>query len=241
MSNFLSNIVANHTASVPMVQPRLPGRFETQEWSPASELEDLPSINQHTGYFGKPQDLPQQKAFKNQAHSIAIAKKIVGTESISDALSQQYLNSVKEPGLAPSILQIKPDNDATLSPLQHKLQPEEPSFRFAYDNQGTNKDSPPVNTELPKHKQVFAQKETVVNGSLYPYNKSTHLLNVQPVEKDLMAPIRQKGEGQSVIKVSIGRIDVRAISATAPVKQNPVPVKASHMSLDDYFNKKKNP
>lgn len=240
MSSFLANIAARHTTPVSPVQPRLPGRFETQGLSSTHESEDLYAYNGYTASPGQPAPVEPQHNPAHHSVDIESGSKKTFAANISDLPSIQQEDNTDTPHLYASVSQTIVKNEGRETLVQSLPEMNDQPVSAPYYKQETNKADHPKSNQPREKDHSFAEKKAAANGSLHYYDQSSYLPDIQPVAKEFTMPFVQSGTAQSLIKVSIGRIDVRAATTPVPARPNSIPAQTSRMSLDDYFNKKKN-
>ncbi len=244
MSSFLNNIVTRHTNAASQVQPRLPGRFETHARHSNHESENLSVPDE---YIATPSPAPGQPVALKRQHDlpniVADAEpgdNITSAGNILNPQPMRHNDRATTSHLYPSPSQtIAAGNENAEGLVQDPGYPDRASPGQFYNTQELNVPGRQKTAGQQQENNAFTEKEAA-DGFLHHYGQSNYLLNISPVAKEFTAPVIQAGTAQSVIKVSIGRIDVRATTTATPVKQNSIPAKTNRMSLDDYFNKKKN-
>ncbi|MEO8108832.1 MAG: hypothetical protein ABI594_02315 [Ginsengibacter sp.] len=263
--SFLNNIIQRHTNPANQVQPRLKGVFE-QENNPATDLQEVISENESTINV-MPADKPQSLFSQENESKVPIPSMLRGehevtAESIEGSDGEVIRNESQQPSDENRfsdlhfVESVKNDVSLDKEPFESnfisaKKELANQSFRND-DEQKVLKsekaDFQSASTNIiPVSATVARGEETPVGHEINPatefhvsQNKpSINTLNwVRDIKHFINAEAKEKVESPApVIKVNIGRIDVRAIGQQTPVKtkadSNPV------MTLDDFLKKKK--
>jgi len=231
MNSFLEHIAARHINPLQQVQPRLSGRFETQQ--------DFSLQDSYMG-FDIEENTKTTREFKQ------VNSQIISNIQLNKEASSQVTDPVIKPGFVQGY-----NHPLDIKPLENK----NVSFASLQSDEGQEKFSPVENMQdQPMNKPVKLPVVTIENQKVINEHNSintgntfvttNHLLQDHlpvhlPVVGDINLPPINTATGNSIIKVSIGRIDVRAIASSAPAKTNASASQKNRMSLDDYFQKKK--
>lgn len=254
MGNFISNLIARHTTAASYVMPRLRGRFEPQ---PGPAAEPMPVYSQ--GNIAPPADhppavtgaLPERRGPAATPPSAPLVQ-----ESGEQAAIPPVNNTIAPPETLLSLFapaaterpaaQAPPDNGG-----EHTRADNYPA---AMPTGGTVnnlfvKHPPPQNGGTNTPSTAPEQTQPVTTRPLY--------FSIQPAGQQGIVLSDHKGNGypdrnmqragagqyspaaaapQPVIKVSIGRIDVRALTQPAAAKSNTA--NKAVMSLDDFLKKR---
>ena len=233
MNNLLEHIAARHINPVQQIQPRLPGRYETQH----SSIPNDPFIDFNL------EEYKEVISSDNQAKTKTVSDNNFNKQNtIQDINPLAESNSFSKQNQLPESNTL--ENKTFVSPPLH---PKEEHSKILRETNNQQYDE--VANEAEKMTAVNTdQRKVLIEHSSYtrPGNSvliKNHLLqeNYLPTHlgemSDLTLP-QIYTSGQSVIKVSIGRIDVRAVATSSPVKTNTSPTQKERMSLDDYFKKR---
>jgi hypothetical protein len=268
MSGFISHIIARHTNPGFTIHPRLPGKFEPgfireniypeasydtgsafeqSDKKPAVSIAGDPgnershfskitvSQNWPSGQetiVGKDNDPPPEKVNSGRS-DISNARNIDPT----DPFEPVKTTSFQKRAFLNMVFPDKPGDLSETDPVEEKNHEEMPSFMENDPKPNTmhaylssNGDTMPQAGK--SEKGYLNSKELLIyqgsNGMKKNSNSSlSGFLNMNRQQKI-----------SSVIKVSIGRIDVRTITDPKPVKVNASDLHNPKMTLDDYLKKR---
>ncbi len=232
MSAFLQHIIARHTSPVQPVQPRLYNRFE-----PVVAEEPLTGELKETDTRTDTVAAPQAEMV-SQPVSTPTTSTIAAPENIAE---RSFLNETKQAGYfeqAPGDM-IDQTTFNPASPLPetqdgkiegaHTVQPNlfitEPAITKNIDQGSFRMEEPEI---------LHKPGQSLLNAAPLPVS-----LNV--ASENMGKPGAVNMQGHSVIKVTIGRVDVRANAAAQPTKSRSAAQEYIKMSLEDYFNRKAAP
>lgn len=253
MANFISNLIARHTTAASYVMPRLRGRFEPQP-APAAEAMPVdlrghvtPSADHMPLVTGA---LPERPGRTGAPPTAALMQEREEPTAVRPA---NHTIAPPETLLSLFTPAAKAAPDAQASPDHEGAHPLAGNYPAAIPTGGT------VNN-------LFVQAPPPQNGGTHTPNtapEQTQPANVRPLYFSIQSPGQQgialshyNGNGpagslpmqragqyspaaaapQPVIKVSIGRIDVRALTQPAAAKSNTA--NKAVMSLDDFLKKR---
>jgi hypothetical protein len=260
MNGFISHLIEKHIEPVNNIIPRLRGRFESYNVPapgipgkenfadreetdapgnrPVMQSTEKPGLGDDNAegqathksnvYIKDRHDEPQPAPFSLQNNNdqtenagipIGIKTAIAGRHSFNQILSEVIPNERDHDSmpLLPGEIKHQPSGKKDLSATK---QPEL---------------IPVIRPVLKKEKPVMEIENSVPQS---PSFTSQGLLNVDlPSRMDLQG-INQQPATPTVIKVSIGRIEVQAIAPAATVKTNRDGLQKPKMSLDDYLKKR---
>ncbi len=263
MNGFISHIINRHLHADMQVAPRLPARFEPPAvsaipaWQQGENFIDSSQTSFHSdkgtsieSNYLQTQESPIAESLTQPVvKNIKKTKYITGEENPqpsfvaaanrNDSLQGERANVIE---FVPSPLHAVPDTVAatTINPAQ---QPGSPLIYQATpaDKQvkgETGEKSPPVisrdlSKTVPEKRHIRPPSSVV-----------TPVPFVVPAARHSNTALRfgvsglQAQQTPQVIKVSIGRIEVKAVQATGPVKTARVEPPKPKLSLDEYLNKR---
>lgn len=261
MNDYINNLVSRHTEPAMNIQPRLTGMFESSysEHSllpVAEQITLVPEESKQTiempglhindtnpaqPFIENPQEplLFDDKKKQPPADPVTVSpgKNKVLTEVLSPSPLKQQLEPVQEMALPE-----KKMVDEEQSLQSHTTLVVNKDFHYELINQ-LAKDINPGRENVPAIKP--GDIDPVINDEKNKFVKESGQLLFPPVQPVLrtsgnaVEAIFNYHEGSSVIKVSIGRIEVKAISSESKVAK-PNVERSSHpaMSLDEYLKKR---
>lgn len=260
MGNFISNLIARHTTAANYVLPRLRGRFEPQAAAPAegtsgyfpAEAPPPQALRAPATKLPGEEDLPPQEAQEpGKAYDPAVvaATAFVTPPSGVAALfkppstaqrSTGYLNG--QP-LQPSFNSREAPGIPDSYALDNRPDPVPGTVNsFIVNNRPAQQEGLP---ETPIGKEQHAALSPLYFSVDQPGRQHSAFTFNNPPAPAMLAPDRSSyrseqpgaaAAAQSVIKVTIGRIDVRAVPQPAAAKTGAAPNPA--MSLDDFLKKR---
>ncbi|HOZ85945.1 MAG TPA: hypothetical protein PK191_10705 [Niabella sp.] len=246
MNHFIEHIIARHSIQVPQVQPRLTGRFESQGFA-SNYMDSVEGFEQADSASFNRNDLNKKKD---------TALNDLGNNPVTDNLEKENKEAATSLiGENSSLLINLMDADG----FNKKTEKQE-SFQNGNTNLKSDRFMSKADTKQDIHSEWsnsdsehFSLQTQQLNDSSISPNQSenTHRLDGDffktnppltrmPFADELKLPVNNSNAGQSVIKVSIGRIEVRATSAPAQGNISGSTQKKTRMSLDDYFKSRKN-
>ncbi len=266
MSDFLTNLVSRSVNRVPVVQPRLASRFETQAAIPGlnpgsfarerldqvnSELVELETADlSDTGVpvlrdresaiatqptqprpreFNPPNGMPQQS--QNTAQSKMIAAQPVANNAIeSNAIQQQ----------SPETATLIESSIVSPQPLLPFSALSNPSLQTAVQPLGSS--TAPRSQEASPNADSLIERQDIIPENLQPVASSIEAsIRVQPqITPHLeshQVELPATASPPPTIHVTIGRIEVRAHTASAPAKPAPRS-SAPALTLDRYLSQR---
>jgi hypothetical protein len=242
MSNFINNIANRHMQPAGGVQPRLRGRFETPAPPVAAEPDNVepfplampaapvttapvdPSSPKRPGPTGGQDHLPE---------NVTTVKEIIP----ADIFSPEKIKLETIPPVTPAAPTVPPllplyDNKALETTAPHP-----PAFVMPPDRVANGNEPTPV-TAAPQIPSPQAEYVRHHEAPQLAEEARSWLRGSSPNEpRRQEAADRQPPAAPPVIQISIGRIEVRAVTATAPAKTPPASTPV--MSLDEFLKRKK--
>ena len=249
MGNFISNLIARHTTATSYVMPRLRGRFEPQPgpaaeampvYSPGNITPSADHTSAVTGVFPErrgPAATPLAQENEDQPAIPPANNTIAPPETL--------LSLFAPAATVPPAAQAPPDNggEHTRADNYPATMPTGGTVNNFFvkhplpQNGGTNTPSTaPEQTQpatgRPLYFSIQPAGQQGIAGSHYNGNGATGSFPMQGSGQYSSAAAAP----QPVIKVSIGRIDVRALTQPAAAKSNTA--NKAVMSLDDFLKKR---
>jgi hypothetical protein len=264
MTGFINQLLGRHTAAEPVITPRLPGLFEAETAAPSlsetaihSEIptaafqpvhEPLPVYN--------PQPLIQTPANNNEQNDAVHPHDQPGSKTYQPGMfSHPEESAFNMPDKEDSITNIShqhitaqtyypaQNNFYTMQdniPVQHSLLYDDWYRIPPLPAEHRKEDSQPVSLQKDKPAGTIKEAYPGITGAKNPapvvlpsVQSAAHAANT------ISAPLLQQ-ENSTVIKVSIGRIEVRAMTTPAPVKKTRTAASVPKMTLQEYLNKRNN-
>jgi hypothetical protein len=214
MSGFLSNLIARSFTDAPVIQPRVPSLFETS----SDEFPGEPQSSTPPGVA------PETTAPTNVSQSVSRSSpigEIATTNSIANASDTRETGSLLKPSErvtehAPVIAEAPQPRSQTVEVKKLKLE--------------TNK------VTVPAESFVDAKKDA---GRKTPASQALSKPRVVNVErrKDFSPAEQRSSTSAPIIRVTIGRVEVRAIHPPAPAPKPQKPA-APKLSLEDYLQER---
>jgi len=215
MSDFLSNLIARSFTDVPVIQPRVPSLFEPA----AGEFFDEPQSSTPTTAAAEtvaPTTAPSVS--KSSPVREAVTSQLIANESDADA--EKRLRKRDAPALESAPVSAKTQSAGKQTSGETPLEVE------------TKRIVAPVDSFRDGEKDADKRKRPSE-----PFSRPRPFQS-RP-RKDFLPVEQRSSKSAPIIRVTIGRIEVRAIhlapSAPAPKPLKPVPPK---LSLDDYLHKR---
>jgi hypothetical protein len=210
MSDFLSNLIARSFTDAPVIRPRVPSLFEkTADEFPGERESPTPAISAHETIAPTPvpKSLPGGET--------AITKSVANGP---DAVAEESLPKPNTPAheKPPVIAQARRPNAEAVEVEKVEVK--------------TNKVTVPPDSFRDGERD--AGNKRGVSGSF------SEPLAIQPRRRKGFSPLEQRSSTSApTIRVTIGRVEVRAIHPAPPV---PKPAKPStpKLSLEDYLHKR---
>ena len=212
MNDFFSNLIARSLSDAPVIQPRLPSLFETA----ANEFSDEGQSSAPA--LAAPETIPPTA-------SLGVASKSSPPSGpVRNRIANASEASAEEPPLR---------SDG----LEQKRAPQIAQAR-------SSEERAPAKELHVKTKRIIVPSDSFADGEKHEDYKTraseslSQRLSVQPrVRKDLSALDRRSSTTPPIIRVTIGRVEVRAVHQPTPA---PKPAKASppKLSLEDYLHKR---
>jgi hypothetical protein len=214
MSGFLSHLIARSFTDAPVIQPRVPSLFETaaDEFLGEAQSGIPPKVVPETT---APSSVPQSVSRSSPIGEIA------KTNSPANASDRRETGPLPKPG-------ERVTEDAPM--IAHAPRPKSQTVEVKTGKLETNKATVPADSFGDARKD--ADRKTSLSQA-FSESRPVHLerrKDVSPAEQRSSAPA-------PIIRVTIGRVEVRAIHAPAPA---PKPAKAapSKLSLEDYLQRR---
>jgi hypothetical protein len=244
MTDFIHHMIQRQVETDRKVQPRVRGRFEPGI--------TLPEISAQDSLADREEERDSTPVFTGGVFNRQMAAQ---PERITDITGKPYAGESREPGAGAPVTTSRLTFNSR-SDFAHAVNPAPKSPNSGPElipgNSLRNPIQPPA-THYTPHRQEYIVKPAVKTG---PGSGNIEFKSIRTGSAGIMGqppglgeaktatapdPLRQfpQAETAPVIKVTIGRIEVRAVSApvppTAPAKAPPRPV----MSLDDYLQRRK--
>jgi hypothetical protein len=261
MSGFISNLIARHAGSENTVQPRLPGKFESYAGPGAARDDDAVTNEQadeqparqpkNKTTFTPPVEQPSKATEHTVPSPVRAATKLTEQMKQEDAVKAQQptpqpspsnvpVNAKQQPPVAPPL--ITPQNTIESITRQKEVVHHTELIQPAHViNQITTE--PSINPDSIQPITINQQQDSGAQSPITG-DEAGHL----PIDPSWLQQLRKtlnnawpveqpKEDTPQVIKVNIGRIDVRAVT------QSPAAVKATTspkhvMSLEDFLKNK---
>jgi hypothetical protein len=212
MNDFFSNLIARSFSDASVIQPRLPSLFETA----ANEFSD--EGQSFISALAAPETIPTTAsvgvASKSPAPSGSVRNRI---ENASEA-------SVEEPPLR---------SDG----------PEQKRASQIAQTQSSDERAPARELHV-KTKGITIPSDSIADGEAYEDYKTrasesfSQRRSVQPrVRKDFSTVDQRSSTTPPIIRVTIGRVDVRAVHQPTPAAK-PAKTSPPKLSLEDYLHKR---
>ena len=248
MSGFADNLITRHTGISNKITPRLPGIFEpvrlpTQNLSRIdfanTEIEtgNDPITAQSSGQSRKiPVPLDEEKT---HGVSISAEKRKEFEEQESGTInvrSEGRKLNVENTNLFPNEMVNEPprDEDAAKST----------NIFFTANELKMSGRTSEIPGEGQRRNDIQISKDSIFKEKELPF---ANRMNVMFGKQDVPSPLssdmpfnEQLSNSTSVIKISIGRIEVRAVSSPVVKQHNDAKTQKPKMSLEDYLAKRNN-
>lgn len=243
MSNFIHNIASRHLQPAGSVQPRLRGRFEPLAPPVAAEPDNVYSFPLATpvgAVTAAPIDPSSAKRSGPTGGQDHLPENIITVKEIipADIFSPEKIKRETIPPVTPAAQTVPPlpllhDNRAPEMETPHPPAFVTPSDRVANGNGPT-----PITAAAPQIPLPEAEYVRHHEAPQLAEEARSWLRGSSPDEpRRQEAADRQPSAAAPVIQVSIGRIEVRAVTAPAPAKTPPAATPV--MSLDEFLKRKK--
>lgn len=235
MSNFLANIAARHMNTVPQVQPRIPGRFEIQQAS--SVADPFPGFELNMEKKGV------KELVENNREPLAANSNKEVLNSFVDAKSVEPGLLIRDETVADDKIGVNRNHLLVSTNKKESKLKALPTESKQSAMQAISHDESLQIMSGEERKIVSSNNLLIDSGNTYTFNENLLQQNHFPTNLTVLNeagfPAVNTSMGDSVIKVSIGRIDVRAITSPTTVKTSSSTSQQNKMSLDDYFKRKK--
>lgn len=239
MTRFIQNIISRHLNPVANIRPRLTGKFESPGFNPAFTKETFaasPVIDQpvNTGPIS--------------THT-----------GMREKIMHSILPAVQQPG---AILPAEKFQHTQTDPNE-QLKSSEPAKNDTSGRIDNDRSAEIYNKDHEEREYIPGKDHTAKAGNTIIPEKIQPLIKALHVEEDpknstpgkplfakqgmhgfettpgiFSSEIYQQQAMPAVIKVSIGRIEVRATTAANPAKINREPLQKPKMSLEEYLEKR---
>lgn len=258
MSSFINQIISRHIENNPVVLPRLPGRFESYPgWNSENEAEIF-TEKQNPRSFENEIDsgippFEDNLETKNKIHSESAQKQSDNT-SLRNKKEDKILprsndlsdteDEFNDEFLTSDTLNVE---DKNISEIQTHFDKVVEDNSYAPDTKiishlvkVTEGDRKEINRENETSESgqstSFRNTELRVNVNANPpFGTTNHFINsLKPGLPEMPA-----NETRSVVKVTISRIDVRAVQSPPDNRKSNTPPPSSKTSLEDYLKNRK--
>jgi hypothetical protein len=248
MNGFIQNIIDRHMSTLGNISPRLPGRYE-----PAGTMGDLTGIVLGSYSDRQPETnfINEEKTTSRQpADPVGATKPPDPTGRINSKTRDNELPdtefSIDRIPFAQKNFDIDTEHPGkeyghAENKFSHRMPPEELiNDDDKKPERKMDKEYIPVEATSiisPLIRTPSREDEKDLDRSVRSFGSQKQTENTRPL---FLRQHVDSGPGNKtpVIKISIGRIEVRAISGTAPVKAKREPEKKPKISLDEYLNKR---
>ncbi|MCX6317021.1 MAG: hypothetical protein NTW29_07005 [Bacteroidetes bacterium] len=263
MTGFINQIIQRHTEPAPVIAPRLPGLFEGA--TATTSVDSSPTMND-TGYLTEntatrpvnewrpPNAIPVNTEYKHKPdewNTIPIDSNYEPLAPSPFVLSPNE-NTKEMPEVINTIIQQEqvqhnyypvnaeyytiPATPSRIETVIHKENMTAP----VYNDEKTETD--PVQPNIPIR---IDQESGLKQGKLITDSKnpSPFVLPVMALSHEPVLPVAipmASQESTTVIKVSIGRIEVKAMAPPASIKKQRSTSATPHMTLEEYLTKRNN-
>ena len=214
MSGFLSNLIARSFSDAPVIQPRVPSLFETA----ADEFLGKPQSSTPPGPL--PETTASTSVPQSPSRSSPI-REIATADLIANASDRRETERLLKPG-------ERVTEDAAA--IAHAPRPKSQTVEVKKVKLETNR------VTVPTDSFVDAKKDA--GRKTPPSQAFSEPRLVHPERRKDFAPAEQRSSASApIIRVTIGRVEVRAIHppAPAPKPAKPAPPK---LSLEDYLQQR---
>jgi len=210
MRDFLANLIARSFTDAPVIQPRMPSLFETTaDEFPGERESPTPATGAHETIAPTPVPKSLPRGETAITKSVANRPDAVAEES----LPKQDTHAHEKP---PVIAQARRPNAEAVEGEKVEVK--------------TNKVTVPQDSFRDVEKDA-GNKRGVSESFSEP-------LAIQPRRRKGFSPLEQRSSTSApIIRVTIGRVEVRAIHPPAPAPKSTKPVQPK-LSLEDYLRKR---
>lgn len=260
MSGFISNIISRHTSPVDNISPRLPGRYEAAQPAAFSmegleQTQETIAVNNDTIQPDSRQTDSTPDFFQKTISPSQPVQYNTAGEGLADhpASPLPVLPDITLTATRKEISSVLP-----LAEADHGVHPLPFFFNRTADSSGENQPASIITNVFTENNEQVAEQSQPVAETVLPHRAfaaATEMENSNTVSvfPQLVRPALQQAlssspapvmemipqqTGATIIKVSIGRIDVRAITTAVPVKNNRDTVQKPQLSLDEYLKKR---
>jgi hypothetical protein len=264
MTGFIDQLVSRHTAPVPVIAPRLPGLFESETAAPVipgASFSDMNEAVSGKSVYNQPVAAAPPSAVLPVTGTDNAAGVFSSVNSGEENTAPQYTfipeREVKD--TLPPAADIF-YNTTHQHITQQLFYPEQTGINASQNNNTVQQSFFPeegyLSVKLPAAEKAEGQSSAVVHtSSTTEIIKEVHtgmtgenkaispvLPSVQSAAiaaNTIAAPFLRQ-ENSTVIKVSIGRIEVKAMTVPAPAKKSRAAATVPKMTLEEYLNKRNN-
>lgn len=229
MSSFLQHIITRHISTVPSVQPRLYNRFEpiAAENPLTGDLKEMEA----TGTVASRQAaMVSQPVSASTAFKATVPPTTAGRSSLSENMHAE--NSQKQAGNLNDEIFLTPTN--ALPKTQH----EEVVKNIHTVEPTLFKELISIPNHIHHNDHHEHDPEIINNDGQSLLNAAAPSIALNVVSENIHRPDGMNTQGHSVIKVTIGRVDVRANTSTQIAKSRSTVQANTKTSLEDYFKRK---
>jgi hypothetical protein len=219
MSDFLSNLIARGFTDAPVIQPRVPSLFETA----TDEFFDGPQSSTAPG--AEPETVGRSRALASKLSPIRETATTNPITNVSAVRAEKRTPKSDDSGDQRASTIAQPSQPNVHAAKVKKIEVETKKLELERDEVIA-----PVDSLRAREKE--GDNKTGV-AEVFPDRGRIQFRR----RKDLSAIEQRSSTSAPVIRVTIGRVEVRAIHPTAPA---PKPAKATpqKLSLEDYLHKR---
>lgn len=232
MNHFLEHILARHSNTDNAIQPRLAGRFE------GSAIGNK-EMNEEVGDKATMSPIQSINIFRKEATGITMPA------SVNDTVQPPVSSNDQQSQLGEKIISSngeinKPVTNNIFQPIQSIVQDNSTTkvIHEQLDDPFVDKVTDSDMIKSNDYQESLLETKVPVSNFLQDFSQPSFLQNPVIPQEAISLPSLQTNQSTSIIKVSIGRIDVRAntVAGNQKVPSN-TPVK-SRTSLDEYLKKR---
>lgn len=246
LNQFVHNILSRHLNTMPVVHPRLTGRFESPVFStsnePLAEANNIYQISNSINTNNRNSNIDVSKTTDNgqitkePLHFNTIKNETGNDGEEKTSIGHDFVGKKRESENKESLSLIDENTKQVENWKSNSIMPNDAIGQ----NETTDWTNRQIRNEIPIHTKSNDHSDQIKNGegveSLVQNNiLAGSLINSsQPVYNSSL-PINTLNSAQSIIKVSIGRIEVRAVNTPNQTKPTVNNSSKPKMSLEDYF------
>jgi hypothetical protein len=249
MSDFLTRLIQRHSGAMPTIQPRQPSRF-AQDRAGLETDERRPTLVQQHEVFEPPSLLiPDNPApvSNTEGNPPPIQPVRLLPESNQPRLTQRVQSIRDTPTVAPATpvepVSFEDTQPLSIHPTAREMQTEQPQpMPQNSPHSGTN--SPAVSTPVAQSRRP----EPTLSPRLVPQREAQAMYVVREsssaptpltsrTRMDREAGLLSREAAEPPVQVTIGRIEVSAVTAT-PSPSRKTPVRQPSMGLQEYLSRR---